>query len=144
MKMQKCRSLTLATIMGLLVLMTADALRADYSIDWWTIDAGGKQNMTGGNYALAGTIGQHDAGGPLVGGNFELVGGFWAGAASEPFCFGDLNGDGLINLSDLAQLLGHYGTPSGATYEMGDLDEDGDVDLSDLAALLGVYGHPCP
>jgi hypothetical protein len=53
---------------------------------------------------------------------------------------GDLNGDGQVDLSDLAQLLAHYGTPSGALPEDGDLDGDGDVDLSDLAALLGHYG----
>lgn len=59
-------------------------------------------------------------------------------------CPGDLNGDGYINISDLAQLLGNYGLGAGATYEHGDLDGDGDVDLSDLAALLSLYGTPCP
>ena len=58
-------------------------------------------------------------------------------------CIGDLNGDRVVSLSDLAQLLGHYGTTSGATYEDGDLDGDGDVDLSDLAELLGHYGMIC-
>ena len=58
-------------------------------------------------------------------------------------CPGDLNGDGSVNLSDLAQLLGSYGMTSGAEYEDGDMDGDGDVDLSDLAALLGVYGTDC-
>ncbi|MBU0617393.1 MAG: hypothetical protein KKI02_06735 [Planctomycetes bacterium] len=58
-------------------------------------------------------------------------------------CPGDLDGDGDVDLSDLAQLLGNYGMTSGATYEDGDLDGDGDVDLSDLAALLGVYGTTC-
>jgi len=53
---------------------------------------------------------------------------------------GDLDGDGDVDLSDLAQLLAHYGMTSGATPEEGDLDGDGDVDLSDLAALLGNYG----
>jgi len=56
---------------------------------------------------------------------------------------GDLDGDGDVDLSDLAQLLGNYGMTSGATYEDGDLDSDGDVDLSDLAALLAVYGTTC-
>ncbi|MBU0616380.1 MAG: hypothetical protein KKI02_01550, partial [Planctomycetes bacterium] len=58
-------------------------------------------------------------------------------------CPGDLDGDGDVDLADLAQLLSNYGTTEGATYEQGDLDGDGDVDLADLAALLAVYGQTC-
>ena len=58
--------------------------------------------------------------------------------------FADLDGDGQVGLSDLAQLLANYGTTGGATYAMGDLDGDGDVDLSDLAALLALYGMTYP
>ena len=58
-------------------------------------------------------------------------------------CPGDFNGDGEVNLVDLACLLGNYGSGSGMTYEDGDFDEDGNVDLADLAALLGVYGTTC-
>jgi hypothetical protein len=53
---------------------------------------------------------------------------------------GDLDGDGDVDLSDLATLLGNYGTPSGMGPEDGDTDGDGDVDVQDLAALLGNYG----
>jgi hypothetical protein len=59
-------------------------------------------------------------------------------------CVGDITGDYLINLDDLAQLLGHYGRQPDALYPDGDFDADGDVDLDDLAELLGRYGAPCP
>ncbi|MFQ5805441.1 MAG: S8 family serine peptidase [Phycisphaerae bacterium] len=65
------------------------------------------------------------------------------GIPDECGCAGDLDGDGDVDLSDLAQLLTNYGMTSGATYEDGDLDGDGDVDLTDLAALLSVYGATC-
>jgi len=53
------------------------ALAQSYSIDWFTIDGGGGTS-TGGVFALSGTIGQPDAGGPMSGGNFSLTGGFWS------------------------------------------------------------------
>ncbi len=63
--------------------------------------------------------------------------------AYEYQCTGDLDGDGEIDLSDLAALLAQYGATTGAVYADGDLDQDGDVDLSDLAALLAVYATTC-
>ncbi len=59
-------------------------------------------------------------------------------------CFGDLDGDDDVDIADLAELLGSYGTTTGAVYTDGDLDRDGDVDIADLAALLAVYGTTCP
>jgi hypothetical protein len=50
---------------------------AQYSIDWFKISGGGGTS-TNGQYAVSGTIGQHDAGGPMTGGNYSLTGGFWA------------------------------------------------------------------
>jgi hypothetical protein len=128
-------------------LFAATALMADdISLDWWTIDAGGEMWTSGGDFELSGTIGQTDAGPTLTGGSLELTGGFWPGITPEAEhpCPGDLDGDNDVDLSDLAQLLGNYGTTSGAQYEDGDLDGDGDVDLSDLAELLGLYGTTCP
>ena len=42
------------------------------------IAGGGGLNSTGGVYAVSGTVGQHDAAGPLSSGTYTLVGGFWA------------------------------------------------------------------
>jgi hypothetical protein len=50
---------------------------AQLAIPWHTI-AGGGGVSTGGVYAVTGTLGQPDAGGPLTGGHFSLTGGFWA------------------------------------------------------------------
>lgn len=58
-------------------------------------------------------------------------------------CPGDVNGDQTVDLSDLAILLAHFGTPSGATLADGDLDGDGDVDLADLALHLANFGGSC-
>jgi hypothetical protein len=57
---------------------------------------------------------------------------------------GDLDGDCVIDLSDLALLLSHFGTPTGAAYADGDVDGDADVDLNDLILLLDNYGRMCP
>jgi len=48
-----------------------------YSIGWYKV-AGGGGTSTGNVYSVSGTIGQHDAGGPMTGGNYSLTGGFWA------------------------------------------------------------------
>jgi uncharacterized repeat protein (TIGR01451 family) len=52
-----------------------------YAISWSTVDGGGTMSAAGGAFALAGTIGQPDAGGPFAGSPFVLHGGFWALAA---------------------------------------------------------------
>jgi hypothetical protein len=49
---------------------------AQYSIGWSKI-AGGGGTSTGGVYAVSGTIGQHDAGGPITNGQYSITGGFW-------------------------------------------------------------------
>ena len=56
---------------------SACASAQTYSIDWYKV-AGGGGTSTGGQYVVSGTIGQHDAGGPMAGGNYSLTGGFWS------------------------------------------------------------------
>jgi hypothetical protein len=62
--------------------------------------------------------------------------------AIEATLVGDLDGDGDVDLADLADFLGAYGTCVGdEDYRAeADFDDSGCIDLSDLAALLGNYG----
>jgi hypothetical protein len=47
------------------------------SSDWYKISGGGGTS-SGGDYSVTGTIGQHDAGVAMTGGNYSLTGGFWS------------------------------------------------------------------
>jgi hypothetical protein len=58
-------------------------------------------------------------------------------------CFGDLDGNGVVGLSDLATVLANYGHTGGAGYYDGDLDGDGNVGLPDLAIMLAAYADGC-
>ena len=60
----------------LLALTLSAAHAQTYSIGWQTIDGGGGTS-TGGVYSVSGTIGQHDAGGPMTNGQYSVTGGFW-------------------------------------------------------------------
>ncbi|MFN0135673.1 MAG: hypothetical protein ACKVS9_06085 [Phycisphaerae bacterium] len=55
---------------------------------------------------------------------------------------GDLNLDQVVDLSDLANLLAHFGN-GGATFADGDLNADTSVNLTDLAMLLASFGTRC-
>ncbi|RMF84434.1 MAG: hypothetical protein D6744_03120 [Planctomycetota bacterium] len=57
-------------------------------------------------------------------------------------CQSDIDGDGVVGLTDLAVLLSNFET--GTTREEGDINGDGTVDLTDLAMLLSAFDVPCP
>ena len=54
-------------------------------------------------------------------------------------CVGDLNGDGVVDLVDMAILLGDMGCTAPPPC-IGDLDGDGDTDLTDLCVLMSYFG----
>lgn len=58
-------------------------------------------------------------------------------------CPGDFNNDRARNTSDLAVLLGNFGSnvPPGTG---GDMNNNGVVNTADLTTFLGVFGVPCP
>ena len=60
-----------------LLLTAVNAHSQPYTINWYKI-AGGGGTSTGDVYSVSGTIGQHDAGGPMTGGSYSLTGGFWS------------------------------------------------------------------
>ena len=111
----------------------------NFDLSWHTIDGGGGTSA-GGGFELAGTIGQHDAGQTMTGGNFTLIGGFWAGAGSTPGipCPWDLDKSGTVNTSDLLALFAQWGTAGPA-----DFDGNGVVNTADLLILFANWG-PCP
>jgi hypothetical protein len=59
------------------LLIPTMSITQQYTIGWYKI-AGGGGTSTGGVYALSGTIGQPEAGGPMTAGNYSLTGGFWS------------------------------------------------------------------
>jgi hypothetical protein len=72
------KALSISLFTGLFLALSAHSLRAQtYSIDWYKISGGGGTSSNG-QYTVSGTIGQHDAGGPMTGGNYSLTGGFWS------------------------------------------------------------------
>jgi hypothetical protein len=120
---------------------------------WEPVLGGGVNNpAVGGGFASA--FGMYVWGDELlVGGNFSQVGGqdpttgigegvpipakgLAAVVACGSKCPSDLDGDGTIGQTDLAVLLGAWGTVTG------DVDGDGTTGQTDLALLLGSWG-PC-
>ena len=63
--------------LALALFLAAGVLAQNYRIDWYKVSGGGGTS-TGSVYSVSGTIGQHDAGGPMTGGSYSLNGGFWA------------------------------------------------------------------
>ena len=68
-------------LLGVIILLSSASIGyaylADYTIQQWTVDAGGGTSISD-QYSLSGTIGQTDAG-MLSGGDYSLAGGFWGG-----------------------------------------------------------------
>ncbi|MBT7351304.1 MAG: EF-hand domain-containing protein, partial [Phycisphaerae bacterium] len=60
----------------------------------------------------------------------------WYSSGTVESLFGDLNGDGMIGVDDLLQLLSAWGSCDGCEE---DLNNDGLVGVDDLLAMLGVW-----
>lgn len=61
-----------------------------------------------------------------------------------PSCPGDLDGDGLIAVSDVLVLLGDFGCITPAEPDcLGDADNDGTTNVNDLLVILSSFGDSC-
>jgi hypothetical protein len=140
--------LRVATLGGALALgapATATPGPVDYEIAWWTIDSGGGTSA-GGIYQLSGTLGQFDAA-TASGDNglteWCLAGGYWSAGcepAPPPLCPADTDGDGMVNVADLVNVILDWGPcPAGCP---GDVSGDGQADVEDLVQVLLAWG-PC-
>jgi len=58
---------------------------------------------------------------------------------SDATCDSDFNGDQVVDVNDLLQLIAAWGNPGGVE----DLDQDGDVGVNDLLVLIEAWGA-CP
>jgi len=124
----------------------------DDSVSWLTIDAAA--GMAAADFDGDGKVDVANAGFGVTGELALLINRSLPASADtngngvpdecENPCPGDVDGNGIVDLSDLTVLLANFGTISGANPEDGDTDGDGDVDLTDLATLLGVFGTTCP
>lgn len=133
---------------ALTALTTAAALAQNYDLSWNTMDGGGATFSSGGAFSLGATIGQPDAGpsnGPMTGGAFTLVGGFWPAAASAVCaCPGDTNGDGQKNGLDIQFMV--ECVLFGGSCPCAELDGAAGLTPADLQVFVSnlIAGAVCP
>jgi hypothetical protein len=138
-----------------LALISGTAWADDFTLDWYTLDAGGVMNATDNGFELSGTIGQPDAASVVMtGGGYELTGGFWIVPTAPAVCIGDLNCDGTVSFADInpfvlylsnfAQWQAAY---PGCPAENGDINGDGTypsfADINPFVALMTQCGAGC-
>lgn len=126
---------------------TTPAAAPSIKLDWYSVNGGGITLGSSATSKLGLSVGQSVAG---VGtsASFKLGIGFWQGAGSFCAMLGDLSGDGILDIVDLAAGVNYvvFGTPIPTGEVCGDLTGDGVIDITDLICLLNfvVFGNPIP
>ncbi len=122
-------------------MLTASTARAQFSMDWYTIDAGGGDTV-GGTFALSSTIGQPDAG-ALTGGAFQITGGYWAGTI--PACYANCDGSTVVpilNVNDFQCFLNKFAAAD--LYANCDNSTNPPVlNVNDFQCFLNKYAGGC-
>jgi hypothetical protein len=80
----------------------------------------------------------------MAGGQFQLVGGFWAAQTATCTCPGDMNGDGTRNGMDVQQFVGCI--LGSGTCGCADLNGAGGVDVNDVQIFVQdlLTAQDCP
>ncbi len=117
---------------------------ASFTVPWYAVGRGGGTS-TGGPWSCRSLLGQPCAGG-ASGGAFSVVSGYLPGVSTPPPCPADVNGDRVINTSDLVLLLARFGLPAppGSPAAAVDFNADGTVNTPDLVYFLVRFGTTCP
>ncbi len=126
---------------AMMISLTASALcgagLAADAIECPVVGAAGVQTASGDVF-VAGQFAVGVAGGGAELGQGAIECWFDASAAG---CAEDIDGNGMVDLSDLSIVLSTFGQ-SGAGLPA-DINGDGNVDLSDLGMILAVFGISC-
>ena len=113
-------------------LLSQQSVHAQFEIASFSID-GGAGTSTGGGFSVQGIIGQHDASSESSGGGFTVTGG---GQSGDTTLLGDVNGDGDVNLLDVAPFVDAIS--SGTFIPEADVNQDGSVDLLDVEPFVNL------
>jgi len=116
-----------------------------YDLTWSTIDCGGATTpSTGGVFAVAGTIGQHDAG-QASGGSFAIMSGFWA-AEAPTVCYANCDGSTsapALNVLDFTCFLQKFS--AGDSYANCDTSTTAPaLNVLDFTCFLQKFSAGCP
>ena len=121
------------------------------TIDWYVIGSGGG-SMSSASYSLSATVGQA-AVGTVGSASYALNQGFWqVFAAGSGGCTlrGDMNCDGLINITDMTYLIAYLfsGGLAPCLHAHGDVNCDGLINITDMTYLIAFLfsggPSPCP
>jgi hypothetical protein len=123
--------------------LLATSARAQYTIDWHSVDGGGMMGATGGTFELSSTAGQADAGRIGGGGTFEILSGFWAVRNNPPPCPADFNDDGFLDFFDYIDYVECFENSICPPGKTADFNGDGFVDFFDYADFVLGFETGC-
>jgi hypothetical protein len=140
-----CKRILFVLTAGLPVFPLLAIGAPEFTVNWHTVDGGGVQSSSGGEFELSGTLGQFDARNqPMTGGDVRLAGGFWV-VPQCPAIPADYDGDCDVDQADY-QLWEFCASGPDVPYSgdcgHADFDDDFDTDQDDFTVFQRCYSGP--